>query len=165
MKKFFVHDADLVQYAMRVIGRNLCSVPGKALERIISKDEFYSVDYAIHVVKGRWEPCEATISKDAYQSLRYARDAVKGRWEPGEEAISKCGASSLDYARYVIKGSWEMGEDAISSSTEYMYLYAKDVIGGRLPDSLHNKMVLAGSDEWTKKYFKAKKYRRLKKAS
>jgi len=139
MKKFFVHDADLVQYAISVLRRNLCSVPEKALELIVSKDAMCSVDYAIRV--------------------------VKGRWGPGEEAISKCGASSLDYARYVIKGRWEPGEDAISSSTEYMYLYANDVIDGRLPDSLHNKMVLAGSDEWTKKYFKAKKYRRLKKVS
>jgi hypothetical protein len=165
MKKFFVHDADLVQYAISALRKNLCSVPEKALERIISKDIWCSVDYAIHVIKGRWEPCEAAVSKDAYQSLRYALDAIKGRWEPGEDAISKDGLASLDYARRVVKGRWEPGEDAISSSTESMYLYAKDVIGGRLPDSLHNKMVLSDPDEWTKKYLKAKKYRHFKKAS
>lgn len=164
MKKRFNHDQKLVEYAKRALERNLWFIPARVLERIIGKDVIYCVEYACDVIKGRWEPGEATIVQDAYSSCRYARYAIKGRWEPGEAAISEEGGASLDYAQYVIRGRWEPGEEAISSSTEHMYLYAKDVIGGRLPDFLHNKMVLSDSDEWTKKYFKAKKYSRVKKA-
>lgn len=159
MKKRFNHSSMLVKYASKALERNLWFISGEVLERIISKDIMYSVDYAIEAIKGRWEPGEAAIMQNAYESYRYARDVIKGRWEPGEAAISKDGMVSLDYARRVVKGRWEPGEDAISSLTNIMYLYAKDVIGGRLPDSLHNKMVLSDPDEWTKKYFKAKKYR------
>lgn len=164
-KKRFNHDHKLVEYAKNALERNLWFIPGRVLERIIGKDFIYCVDYACDVIKGRWEPGEATIMQHAYSSYRYALYAIKGRWEPGEAVIREEGDVSLSYAKDVIKGRWEPGEEAISSSTEYMYLYAKDVIGGRLPDPLHNKMVLSESDEWTKKYFKAKKYRHMKKAS
>jgi hypothetical protein len=42
-----------------------------------------------------------------------------------------------------------------------MYLYAKDVFKGRLPDELHNKMVMLSfsePDEFVNKYCGAKKY-------
>lgn len=141
-------------------------------ERVISEDPHYSCQYAIWIVKGRFELGEDKISEDAGCSLEYAREIVGGRWDKGEAAISKEAECSYEYALDIVEGRWEQGEEAISSSPMFMYLYAKDVIGGRLPDPLHNKMVMLNysddADEWVKKYCKAKKYmvrRRKKKVS
>ena len=48
----------------------------------------------------------------------------------------------------------------------WLYIYAKDVIKGRLPTVMHNKMIAFGiidsSDKYVKKYLGAKKYCTLK---
>ena len=112
-------------------------------------------------MKDRFELGERAISESAEYSLSYAQDVLKGRFPLGEEAISKDGRASYDYA-VTIGERFVPGEEAISEDTELMYLYAKDVCGGRLPDELHNKMVMLSfsdsGDEWVKKYTKAKKY-------
>lgn len=130
-------------------------------EEIISKDANYSYEYALHIVKGRWEPGEKAISGDAHYSMKYA-ELLGHRFVLGEESISKSGADALKYARSIVRGRWEAGEEAIGESPELMYLYAKDVFKGRLPDALHNKMVMLSysdqADEFVTKYCKAKKY-------
>jgi len=73
----------------------------------------------------RMPELELTISKNAYWSYYYAKDVIKGRWELGEPTISK-------YA-------------------EYSYFYARYVIKGRLPDFMHNQMIL-NNNEYTKYY-------------
>jgi len=48
----------------------------------------------------------------------------------------------------------------------WLYTYAKDIIKGRLPSTMHNKMIVFGmidsSDKYVKKYLGAKKYCTLK---
>jgi len=95
------------------------------LEPIISKDAKYSYLYALYVIKGKWEIAEPVISQDAYLSCCYAKDVIKGRWEQGEAVISK---------------------DAY-----YSYCYAREVIKGKLPDLMHNQMILE-NNEYTKDY-------------
>jgi len=71
-----------------------------------------------------------------------------------EEAIViilKDAMCSYIYARDVIEGRWEQGEAAISKSAYYSYLYARDVIKGRLPDLIHNQMLL-NNHKYTKLY-------------
>ena len=44
------------------------------------------------------------------------------------------------YARDVIKGRWKEAEDTITGI--YMFCYAMNVIKGKLPDKMHNMMLL-----------------------
>jgi len=97
------------------------------LEGLISKDAFYSYLYAIHVIEGRWELAEAIISKNVYYSYLYAKN--------------------------VIGGKFILGEPAISKDARYSYHYAIGIIKGRLPDFMHNQMILS-NDEYTKEYVK-----------
>jgi len=96
---------------------------------------------------------EPIISKDAYYSYRYALYVIKGRFILAEPYISKDAYYSYCYAKHVIKGRWELGEAAISKNAEYSYRYARDVIKGRLPDLMHNQMILE-NNEYTKNYVK-----------
>jgi len=68
-----------------------------------------------------------------------------------ELIISKNAYWSFLYALYVIKGRWELGEPVISKNAEYSYFYAQDVIRGRLPDFMHNQMII-DNNEYTKQY-------------
>jgi len=95
------------------------------LEPLISKDATYSFRYAKHVIKGKFILAEQTISKNVFYSFLYAKDIIKDRWELAEPVILK---------------------DAF-----YSFHYATDVIKGRLPDFMHNQMILS-NDEYTKQY-------------
>jgi len=68
---------------------------------------------------------EGIVLKDAYWSYWYAINVIKVRFILAEPAISK---------------------DACCS-----YCYARDVIKGRLPDFMHNQMIL-NNNMYTKKY-------------
>jgi len=101
------------------------------LEGIIIKDVLYSYRYALYVIKGRFILAEQTISKNAYYSYLYAT--------------------------YVIEGRWELAEPIISKDAFYSYCYARDVIKGKLPDFMHNQMILNNNNNnnnntYTKKY-------------
>jgi len=76
---------------------------------------------------------------------------IEGKWELGESAISQNAFDSYHYALDVIKGRWELGEPTISKDAEYNYYYARYVIKGRLPDFMHNALILS-NDEYTKQY-------------
>jgi len=96
---------------------------------------------------------EPTICKDSWFSYRYAFDVIKGRWELAEPTISKDAYSSYGYARDVIEDRFILGEPAISQDAYYSYCYAIEVIKGRLPDFMHNQMILS-NDKSAKKYLK-----------
>jgi len=98
----------------------------------------------------RMPELEPVISKDAYYSYCYAINIIKGKWELGEPTISKNAQFSFIYARDV-KGRFILGEPAISKNALYSYLYAKYVIKGKLPDFMHNQMILE-NDKYTKQY-------------
>jgi len=94
---------------------------------------------------------EPFILEDAYWSYRYARDVIKGRFILAEPAISKDSEYSCWYAEDVIKGRFILAEPTISKDAQCSYYYAKDVIKGKLPDFMHNQMILS-NDEYTKEY-------------
>jgi len=68
-----------------------------------------------------------------------------------EPAISKDAKYSYYYAFFVIKGRFILGEPAISKNAQYSYWYALDIIEGKLPDFMHNQMILS-NDESAKHY-------------
>jgi len=94
---------------------------------------------------------EPTIIKNAQCSYWYALYVIKGKWELGEPTISKDAQYSHYYAKDIIKGKWELGEPIISKDAFFSYLYATDVIKGKLPDFMHNQMILE-NNEYTKNY-------------
>jgi len=96
---------------------------------------------------------EPDISKDVYFSYYYATDIIKDRFILAELTISKDAYYSYCYAKYVIGGRWELGEAVISKNTQYSYGYARYVIKGRLPDFMHNALLLS-NDEYAKEYIK-----------
>jgi len=65
---------------------------------------------------------------------------------------------SCRYAELLIKGKWIEAEDIIMTSPGDSYYYARDVIKGKLPEKMHNMMILHAikdpDDIWVKEYFK-----------
>lgn len=60
------------------------------------------------------------------------------------------------YSRHILRDRWRGGEDVISSSTAASYFYARCVLGGVLPQKMHNQMVLnsfVGKDVAMVRYF------------
>jgi len=94
---------------------------------------------------------EPAISKDAQFSYLYAKYVIEGIFILAEPTISKYAQFSYYYAREVIEGRWEIGEPIISKDAFYSYLYSFYVIKGRLPDFMHNALLLS-NDKFTKKY-------------
>jgi len=120
----------------------------------MTPQEAYSKAYSKAYILGlRIPELEGIILKDAKYSYLYAFDVIKGKWEIAEPIISKDVYSSYLYAKNIIKGKWELGEPAISKNACCSYCYALYVIKGRLPDLMHNQMILE-NNEYTKNYVK-----------
>jgi len=82
-------------------------------------------------VVGRLPELEKVILADPYWSFRYARDIIKGRWVEAE--------------------------DIIMTATDHSYYYAFCVTKGKLPDKMHNMMLLRAIEDsnnsFVKEYF------------
>jgi len=64
---------------------------------------------------------------------------------------------SYRYALNVVKGRWIEAEDIIMNDSIYSSYYAVNVIEGKLPEKMHNMMILHAiknpNDIWVKEYF------------
>ena len=94
---------------------------------------------------------EPFIIKNPYYAYLYARDIIKGRWLKAESIFIKDSHYAYFYALELIKGRWIEAEDIISTNSQYAYLYAIDVIQGKLPENMHNAMILH-ADNHAKEY-------------
>jgi len=95
------------------------------LEDSIATNARISVQYAIHVLNGRFKKGEDSISKDPRESAAYAKSVIKGRFKKGEPAILTIPHYALFYAKDVIGGKFEEGEDIIiKGGAKYAYAYA-----------------------------------------
>ena len=56
------------------------------------------------------------------------------------------------YARLIIKDRWIEAEPYIIIDSRYAYRYAKYVINGKLPENMHNAMLIH-ADDHAKEYF------------
>jgi hypothetical protein len=133
------------------------------------------VNYCSDVLKARWKEGEEVILKASRWNRSnlwsdYHRLVVKGRWLELErrlfydKKVKKEGDIITNY--FMNLGHLGLGrhEDLearlLKSGTSLMlYRYALHCVGGKLPDSLHNKMLLVGK-KWTKRYLKGLKARR-----
>jgi len=74
-----------------------------------------------------------------------------------EDIIIKDRYYAYRYARNIIKGRWIEAEDIIMTSSWFSYLYASQVIKGKLPEKMHNMMILHAikdpDDYGVKEYF------------
>ena len=88
-----------------------------------------------------------------------------------EQAYRKCGGKrnknlepfiikdpewAYFYARDVIKDRWIEAEPIIIINSSWAYYYARNLIKGKLPEHMHNAMILHGlnNDDYAKLYFK-----------
>ena len=111
-------------------------------EQAIIQDAKWACEYAKCVIQDHRFPLgEKEISKNAQQSLCYAL-LLKERFPLGEQAISQHAEYSLAYARDILKDRFELGEPSMVHSECAMLEYAKKVIKGKLPELLHNAMIL-----------------------
>jgi hypothetical protein len=69
-----------------------------------------------------------------------------------EKIIIKSPLYAYYYAQELIKGRWTEAENIIATSSERAYLYALNIIKGKLPENMHNAMIIH-ADEWAKEYF------------
>ena len=102
----------------------------KDLELIIIKSSEFAYNYSLNIIKGRWIEAEKYIIKDLHYAYFYANHIIEGRWIEAEQ--------------YIIKDSC------------YAYFYALNVIKGKLPENMHNAMILyaVNADKYAKNYFK-----------
>jgi hypothetical protein len=137
-------------------------------EPVISQESKTSYEYAI-ILRKRFEMGEPAIAKDAGLSCRYAKEIIGGRFLLGEPTIAQHERAADLYAEKIREWRlWgEFSHETLMTSPVWMYHYAKDFCGGRLPENLHNRMlmmsVMEPNNYWVKRY-SAKKYQKKKRA-
>lgn len=117
--------------------------------------------YASHLIGTEWPAFEQKVLNDDCHPLTvlaYVVNVLRRRWDPAETYLLRgkpCDAlmrAIVLYAEFIVRGPWIEGEHLLTSSTKWMCHYARHVIGGRLPDHLHNAMVLAAPDDSVREY-------------
>jgi hypothetical protein len=118
--------------------------------------------YARDLIKGRWQEFEERVRRRTCNPntvVSYTSEIIGSRWEAGEKCLlhspntDHTRGALVSYARDVLQGRWENAENILSTSTASMRMYADEVIKGRLPETLHNRMLLSPSDEYVEAYF------------
>lgn len=110
-------------------------------------------DYLVNGID--YAKIDKNISKSLLeQVLRYGLDVVEGRWEEAEHLFIK----RIDVAkRYIMnkKFKWPLYENRIKNKPNGLYYYAKDVLEGKLPEELHNRMIMErmGDNAYARSYF------------
>jgi hypothetical protein len=122
------------------------------MENLIARNAKASLSYAKQIGK-RFEKGEKAILTDPKLACEYACDVIEGRWEEAEDIISKNGRASYEY--YECSTTPHKVSDKIHKSIEQILLkqtssrriekYAS-MIQGRLPQSLHNRLILEGNN-------------------
>jgi len=122
------------------------------MENLIARNAKASLSYAKQIGK-RFEKGEKAILTDPKLACEYACEVIEGRWEEAEDIISKNGRASYEY--YERSTTPHKVSDKIHKSIERILLkqtssrrivnYAKNMIQGRLPQSLHNRLILEGN--------------------
>ena len=87
------------------------------LEKIISKDPYWSNLYARDIINGPFELGEEAIASSIYYSYWYSNDVLKGQFSLGEKIISNDPGTSFHYAKFVIKKPFYLGHFTIFNSS------------------------------------------------
>lgn len=121
----------------------------------------YGVAYAIGCRKSRWREFEKRmlelqyrwpLDEQIYDIIRYATSLLEGDpWPEAEsffmnecqEASPKLAArAAVDYAKKVIRTKWKKGEKLLVGFPAEMSRYAREVLKHKLPDHMHQEMVM-----------------------
>jgi hypothetical protein len=113
----------------------------ETLEDQLATNAYHSYLYSKHTNKP-FPKGEAAISADSYWSYQYALNILGGRFELGEDAISQDEDYSLWYASYVLHGRFIKGEPKIFEHMDSTVFYAINALKSKLPDHIHNKIML-----------------------
>lgn len=153
------------QYFINIVGER-----NEALERHMLKSGTNLVqEYCSEVLKSRWIEGERLLLEqenrwhgglDADGALDYQAEHIKGPWAElekiltnGKQEVADRNDALKKYFKNCGRGSHEETERRLlkSGTAQSIYLYARLCLGGKLPESLHNKMILKGSKA-SKKY-------------
>ena len=100
---------------------------------------------------------EEIIKTDPQIALKYALWVIRDRWPEGEDIILTCAKSSYLYAKNIIKNRWIEAENTIMKDTETSCLYSMSLLKSKLPEPMHNMMLLHAienpNDSYIKLYF------------
>lgn len=69
-----------------------------------------------------------------------------------EKIIIKDSWYAYRYAIHLIKGRWIEAESVIATDSKWTFRYARDIIEAKLPENMHNTMLLY-ADDYLKLYF------------
>jgi hypothetical protein len=159
---------DLVfDYAKYVI----CGSWLEAEDFIKTLSDIHVFNYLFDCKKQRWGEVEHLVLNSPERIVQYCESNLKDRWIEGEkQLLAKAPFEyKIEYAKKILNGRWKEFEDYVfqTNNPEIYFEYAKDICGGKLPEILHNKMLMLGmtmpKNCFIKKYTKAKKYRIEKK--
>jgi hypothetical protein len=146
--------------------------PWEALEHEILNgrcNPCVAVIYAYEIKKSRWDALERLLlttvpTRESCVALyMYAQGLFQGRWPAAEEYLLSPAAHAVAahaayyYAWLILNERWEEAEHLLAWSPSDMLAYADDVVHGRLPPHLHQKMLLQRyerpNDEHITQYF------------
>lgn len=132
-------------------------------EKVISECKDSALRYACHAVGGRFAEAEKLFAADAMTAYAYATLALKSRFVAAEQLIAKEGHSG--YSKWYCECfSRSFDENAAALCPYWAYRYAKNVVEGKLPPKLHQKMQMWAmseehkGDKYIEQYLNSMKY-------
>jgi hypothetical protein len=113
------------------------------LRRYCDKNEFRWPEFENYLLTGiNYTKINKNISKDILEHvLRYSLEVVDGRWEEAEGLFIKRIDLAKRYLKYH-KFRWPLYEHRIRNKPHSLYNYAREVLDGKLPEHLHNRMIM-----------------------
>lgn len=149
---------------------DLLEEPNKSFENWLLKNGHELIKrYCADVRKSRWEEGEEALFKvnhrwgggmDASHALEYQKEFAIGPWDNlerlvlnGKHKVSDRRDAVEQYLKNCGPGRHETTERRLLKfgNTAAIFVYARFCVCGRLPDELHNKMILSGKKS-AKKY-------------
>jgi len=131
-------------------------VANKEVERrILERESMHIPEYAAKCMGGRWPEAEPILLQNMANAYKYHRDVVKDRWPELEDSILRLKKGWIDqrkdalkdYFRVVPGPNLEFLEKlGRSNKAGLLLIYAVNVIKGKLPPLLHQKMMMFSFD-------------------
>jgi len=139
----------------------------KVEKKILENNSGLISDYADKCIGGRWPEAEARMLEQGINATEYHQTVVKGRWPEWEDRIlgkKKFGYWNSNRREFLVKYLKAIGkpipevEKKLENCNRASLLLAYSVVAlkGRLPQALHQKMMMFSFDP--KKQKIAKKY-------
>lgn len=101
---------------------------------------------------------EKIISKNGEIAYFYALRVLHRPFPEAEPAIAKHPNWAVRYARFIIRKRFNIAEESIATDPRWCYEYYRHVIGKRLPDKMHERLLLMSYEQphnyFLNKYFK-----------